>query len=117
MPIQYQLVLQWDQAALDDDGIASIQTCLSEQLAEDHLADGYDFGGDTINLFIITCQPEAAFSAASRLITEAGLRPPARAGYRHFDVDETAAEVAARDESYWAYRPVWPKDLQVFSVI
>jgi len=117
MPIQYQLVLQWDQAALDDDGIASIETCLLAQLGEDHLADGYDFGSDTTNLFIITGQPDAAFKAASRLITEAGLRPPARAGYRHFDVDETAAEVVARDENYWAYRPLWPQDLQVFSVL
>ncbi|MFZ0132329.1 MAG: hypothetical protein WAK95_07290 [Desulfobacterales bacterium] len=60
--MQYQLVLQFQGRDFDDfEELVHLEDTLIAHLEERHLVQGHDFGDDTMNIYIQTDDPEAAF--------------------------------------------------------
>ena len=101
--MKYQLVLQWPASTIADyDAMVAIEGLLIEGLSNDNQVDGHDVGSGEINIFIITNNPERAFSEVRRVLGERDIWSDARVAYR---------EVAKTE-----YTPLWPSDLKDFSV-
>ena len=63
--MKYQLVLQFQASESEDfERLGEIEDRLIENLGEDHLVDGHDFGSGEMNIFIHTNDPRSAFEKA-----------------------------------------------------
>ncbi len=68
--MKYQLVLQFQASDLEDFGrLSEIEDRLIENLGEDHLVDGHDFGSGEMNIFIHTNDPKSAFEKARKCLS------------------------------------------------
>jgi hypothetical protein len=90
---EYQLVLQLPEdcplTSLDfEDEIAEAVGNPRGDEGQRHFVDGNSFGGGTIEFFIHTNDPIAAFGLVSPLLQSAGLLDMVTAGYRRFEEDE-----------------------------
>ena len=86
--MKYQLVLQFDGAAIEDfDDLLKLELELQLTLESEHVVDGHDFGSAEMNIFIHTNQPEEAFLAAKSMIKKTMLENVV-AAYREIEGDE-----------------------------
>lgn len=94
---QYQLVLQLPGTSQDDfDLLISLEESLADALEDTpHDVDGHDFGSGTMNLFIDTNDPAAAFDLAKQTINPADY-PMLKAAFRSFEEDD--------------YQLIWPEN-------
>jgi hypothetical protein len=87
--LKYQLVLQLPGETIDEfEQLLQLEDALLEMLEDQpHVVDGHDFGSGTMNLFIDTDDPQAAFALARQIIDP--VRYPAlKAAFRAFDEDD-----------------------------
>lgn len=94
---KYQLVLQLSGTSQQDfDVLLSLEESVVEILRNTpHEVDGHDFGSGTMNIFIDTNDPEAAFLLAKQAINPADY-PLLKAAFRSFAEDD--------------YRLIWPEN-------
>lgn len=92
---EYQLVFQLPAScpltSLDfEDDIAEVLGNPRDDKTHPHLVDGNSYGGDTIEFFIHTADPHAAFELCKPLLASAGLLGTVVAAYRRFTEDSFA---------------------------
>ena len=95
-PYRYQLVLQLPGDSTQDlEDLVVLEESLMESFrGKPHKVDGHDFGSGTMNVFIHTNDPVAAFVIAKQAIYPLELSK-LRAAYRSLLEDE--------------YMPIWPE--------
>jgi hypothetical protein len=96
---EFQLVFQVSEScaltSLDfEDDIARALGNPLEDRSHPHLVDGNSIGGGTIEFFIHTVDPHAAFELCKPLLSSAGLLSTLVVGYRRFTEE--------------AYTVIWP---------
>ena len=96
-PHKFQLVLQFPGSTPEDfDDLVVLEDSLIESFRRTpHVVDGHDIGSGTMNIFIHTDDPKAAFAIATQAIYPVEL-PKLKAAYRSF----------AGDDYEW----LWPQD-------
>jgi hypothetical protein len=94
---KYQLVLQLPGTTQSDfDLLIELEESLVEIMeSAGHAVDGHDFGSGTMNIFIDTNDPAAAFLLAKRAVNPAD-HPLLKAAYRSFEEDD--------------YHLIWPEN-------
>jgi hypothetical protein len=104
--MKYQLVLQWSSSALtyqaDYDRLLSLEHLIESGLDAISIVDGHDISSGEMNVFIHRDHPKVAFATVMRILEPKGHSSGMTAGYRKFEENE--------------YTPVYPKDLNHFSV-
>src|SRR3954463_14359095 len=101
--MRYLLVLQWSAtSAADYDAMLEIEAELEEKLSPSHEVDGHDAGSGETNIFIVTENPEAAFTEIRHLI-----------GDRTSWID---CRIAYREDTGEKYTILWPRNLVEFDV-
>jgi len=99
--MKYQLVLQWPASSIQDfDAMIAIENKLIENLREGSEVDGHDFGSGEANIFILTDDPERAFSEVEASLNNGDSWLNARVAYREITKDH--------------YTILYPEDLKVF---
>ncbi len=67
--MKYQLVLQFQASGSEDlDRLGEIEETLIENLGEEHLVDGHDFGSGEMNIFIHTNDPKSALKEVRKYL-------------------------------------------------
>ena len=89
---EFQLVFQLPEScpltSLDfEDDIADTLGNPRDDKAHPHLVDGNSYGGGTIEFFVHTADPHAAFELCKPLLASAGLLDMVVAAYRRFSED------------------------------
>ena|SRR6266700_2057155 len=94
---KYQLVLQLPGATqVDFEHLASLEELLADAFDETpHQVDGHDFGSGTMNIFIDTNDPGAAFEIAKQIVTPTK-HPALKVAFRSFEEDD--------------YQLIWPEN-------
>jgi hypothetical protein len=93
---RYQLVFQFPDdffASLDE--VRVFENKLSLSLPKTHAVDGYDVGSGTINFFVYTASPEAAFRNFRKYLGTNRVAKKVRVAYRYVDGE--------------AFTLLWPK--------
>ncbi len=68
--MKYQLVLQFQASDSEDfERLGEIEETLIENLGEEHIVDGHDFGSGEMNIFIHTNDPKSAFEKARKYLS------------------------------------------------
>jgi hypothetical protein len=102
--MKYQLVLQWPASSIQDfNAMISIENKLIENLSEGNEVDGHDFGSGEGNIFILTDDPELAFSEVEASLNNDDSWLNARVAYREITKDH--------------YTILYPEDLKVFRIV
>ena len=102
--MKYQLVLQWPASSIQDfDAMIAIENKLIENLSEGSEVDGHDFGSGEGNIFILTDDPERAFSEIEASLNNDDSWLNARVAYREITKDH--------------YTILYPEDLKVFRIV
>lgn len=85
---KFQVVLQLPGSSAEDfDDLVLLEESLIEGFRRTpHVIDGHDFGSGTMNIFIHTNDPRAAFAIAVKAIYPVEL-PKLKAAYRSFSAD------------------------------
>lgn len=92
---EFQLVLQLPEdcplTSLDfEDDIAVALGNPRDDKGHPHIVDGNSYGGGTIEFFVLTVNPHAAFELCKPLLESAGLLGMVVAAYRPFTEDSFA---------------------------
>jgi hypothetical protein len=96
VPEDYQLVIQLAQSDLRGfDDLVEIEEALIHALGVDHEVDGHDVGAGTVNFFVETHDPLAAWKVARSVLETRRVVDKTRVAYRKCD-----AEV---------YTMIWPQ--------
>ena len=83
--MDFQLVLQLPGESPEDfDRLVELEEGLVDMLGNAHVVDGHDFGSGTMNIFVHTDDPAAAFDTAKRALP-ADVLVKLRAAYRRLD--------------------------------
>ncbi len=91
----YQLVLQFQGGHIDDfEELVHLEDTLIANLEERHRVEGHDFGDDTMNVYIRTDAPEAAFDKIKEVL-------------HHTLLDKTRA--AWRRSGATDFTVIWPE--------
>ncbi|MFT6433135.1 MAG: hypothetical protein ACJAVI_001177 [Candidatus Azotimanducaceae bacterium] len=86
--MQYELVLQFDGAAIKDfDDLLKIELDLGLALGGEHVVDGHDFGSGEMNIFIHTNKPDEVFKIAKSILATTNVSEVV-AAYRDFDSED-----------------------------
>ncbi|MFZ1199708.1 MAG: hypothetical protein WAO07_06025 [Desulfobacterales bacterium] len=86
--MSYQLVLQFQGRDIDDfEELVHLEDTLIANLEERHQVEGHDFGDDTMNIYIQTDAPEAAFDKI-REVLHHSLLDKTKAAWRQSDASE-----------------------------
>jgi hypothetical protein len=85
---QFQLVLQIPEDVVSTDVAFALEDEIIEGLSAEHDMDGNDIGAGTINYFIITPSPTAAFQQVKSIFVSKGLLAHLRVAYRDVDKDD-----------------------------
>lgn len=95
--LRYQLVFQLPEATNKDfDLLVNLEEALINVFdGSPHEVDGHDFGSGTMNIFIDTNDPAAAFALAKEIV-DPGQNPLLKVAYRSFDEGD--------------YTLIWPED-------
>jgi len=102
--MKFQLVFQWPAATIKDyDEMIAIEDTLVQRLGRFGKVDGHDVGSGQTNIFVHTDYPEQTLIQIMRIF-----------GSKDFMIDLRAAY---REISGEKYTILWPKDLDMFSVI
>jgi hypothetical protein len=102
--MRYQLVFQWPYSSLADyDTLIALEELVRNGL-DDSLGtvDGHDYGSGEMNICIHTDEPQSAFHSIMAILSDGEELSRMKAGYRDFDEDD--------------YRPIYPPELDSFSV-
>jgi hypothetical protein len=87
MKREFQLILEFEGDSPENfERVLAIQEKLEERLKSGEV-DGNDVGQGTVNIFIITKQPQKCFEEALKLI-DASEPSPRAAGYRDLEHDD-----------------------------
>jgi hypothetical protein len=101
--MKFQLVLQFEaQETKQFDELVALEETLIALLLPTSEVDGHDFGSGEFNIFVLTDEPEEAFSVAKKLVEKTKFRDHLKAAYRKRGADEFVI--------------LWPEHLAVFSV-
>jgi hypothetical protein len=102
-PMEYQLVLQFAADSLPDfDRLVVLETTLIEKLGNILTLDGHDFGVGKFNIFVLTDDPDTAFTEAHKIVREEAITNDLRSAYRRSDGED--------------YVTLWPSSLTDFSL-
>ena len=97
MPMDYQLVLQFDASSRQQhERLTMLEDDFVEQLEDSAEVDGHEAGDEAFHIFITTGSPSRTFDKLKPLLTEQSLIDQVMAAYRHVDEDD--------------YRILWPKE-------
>jgi hypothetical protein len=100
---QYQLVLQWPAASIDDyDSMIELEEVLIKEISGESKVDGHDAGQGEMNIFILTNSPKQLFSELRLLLANNQMLANVRAGFRDLERND--------------FEPVWPPGAKTFSV-
>jgi hypothetical protein len=103
-PQKYQLVVQFDASTHKEfEELSPLEDLLRDNLSDNALVDGWDFGLGDYNIFIHTNEPNEVFADTQKIIEAHRRELPFRAGYRDFDEDY--------------YVVLWPASLKSFKVL
>ena len=92
----YQLVIQLPGSTQKDlEVLVNLETALMDAEDNTYEVDGHDFGSGTMNVFIHTNDPIAAFAVVQK-IAKVKSHTDLKAAYRSFDEDE--------------YKVIWPEN-------
>lgn len=84
--MEYLLVLQFPETAMDFDEVVELEDSLVDELEELAEVDGHDIGNNEINYFIITEDVESTFAKAQAIIGEK--TRALKAAYRELEGEE-----------------------------
>lgn len=100
--MEYQLVLQFDTACINDfDALIDIEETIRKTIEPQQIVDGHDFGQNEMNIFVHTDYPDFAFKEVFKLVPEQ-FRKKMKAAYRKFD-----------EENYTSLHPKGSTDFNI----
>jgi hypothetical protein len=92
MRYQYQLVLQWRAASIEDyDAIIELEDLLSTKVSGESTVDGHDAGQGEMNIFILTNSPRELFRDLRPLLADNDRLTNVRAGFRDLEATDFEA--------------------------